>query len=315
MTTIEEGLKKAELIQEALKGSEIPQEAKALAMMGSIMGASNESIIQNLVSQTDSIITKADKTPTLRKPKNYTKTQSVLHDMMTENTGIAMMDSGGDSGRAWQKNRGIADFREMPRIKAEIFGYYSKGEMPGISKSLFHFLDENLTYSAEMTAKFKRFCNKKENKEESYYGCIESFAESFQDGSYPESIIQDNSYNHETTLDQDIQYCIFSHEGLCYVILQIHGGADIRGGYTDPKVFEAPEGFDYFLGNQNDLRASCDCIQPYSDDSGYHWYDTNNPEELDEYKRKKYDFPKIWHWSQRLEGVYCQACRKKVNFE
>ena len=37
----------------------------------------------------------------LVKPKDYTPTESVLHDMFTENTGISMGDSGGNGNRHW----------------------------------------------------------------------------------------------------------------------------------------------------------------------------------------------------------------------
>jgi len=306
MNQLKEGIDKAQKIHELLKDSEIPKEAQAIAQMGAIFGASNDSIIKSMVSISDGITSKnaESKTPKATKPKNYTKTQSILHDMLTENTGIAMMDSGGDYGRAWQRNRGIADFRNLNPIILE--EPWNKGDLPGISKSLFHFLEDTLEYSADMTAKFKRFCNKKENKDESYYYCMEPFAESLHEGSYPEKPISDNSYNHETTLSGTIQYTIFSHDEIDYILLQIHGGADVRGGYTDPKVFELCNGWDSFIIGMTDISAHCECLDPYSDDAGYHWYETNNDNNS--------DFPSIWHWSARLKGVYCQDCKQRVNF-
>ena len=57
-----------------------------------------------------------------------------------------------------------------------------------------------------------------------------------------------NSYNEENMLSQDIQYVYFTwnensryghrRSGEAYVVLQIHGGADIRGGYSKPHVFK-----------------------------------------------------------------------------
>jgi hypothetical protein len=40
-------------------------------------------------------------------------------------------------------------------------------------------------------------------------------------------------------LDQTLQYVTFQLNNVGYVALQIHGGADVRGGYTAPRVFEA----------------------------------------------------------------------------
>jgi len=301
--SLKAGFEKAAQIKEVLKDSDIPKEAQAVAQMGAIFGASNDSIIKNMVSMSDSISSSdADaKSPKLTKPKDYTKTQSVLHDMLTENTGIAMMDSGGSYGRAWQRNRGIADFRDLERI--EIEAPWNKHELPSLSKRLFHFLDENLTYSAAMTAKFKRFSNKKEFKDESYYYAMEPFAESLHESRYFEEPISDNSYNHDTALGGTIQYTLFTSEGQDYIILQIHGGADVRGGYTDPKIFECS--YDDFLISQNNIEARCDCLDSYSDNGGYSWYqDTSNSNE----------WPNIWHWSKRLNAVFCQDCKKQVYF-
>ena len=33
------------------------------------------------------------------------KTQKAIYKMLTENTGVAMCDSGGDDGRHWQRNQ------------------------------------------------------------------------------------------------------------------------------------------------------------------------------------------------------------------
>jgi len=46
-----------------------------------------------------------------------------------------------------------------------------------------------------------------------------------------------NTYNHESWLDSVLQYVVFSWEGDDYVLLQYHGGCDVRGGYTAPRAF------------------------------------------------------------------------------
>ena len=60
------------------------------------------------------------------RPRGYTKTEKVIHDMLLENTGMAMMDSGGDSGRNWQHNQTIVDFRKIPELHLtfEVFNFY-----------------------------------------------------------------------------------------------------------------------------------------------------------------------------------------------
>lgn len=46
-----------------------------------------------------------------------------------------------------------------------------------------------------------------------------------------------NTYNGEDMLSQVLQYVYFTWDREEYFVLQIHGGADVRGGYTKPRVF------------------------------------------------------------------------------
>ena len=63
-----------------------------------------------------------------------------------------------------------------------------------------------------------------------------------------------NSYNGEDMLSQVIQYVYFTWNREAYVVLQIHGGADVRGGYSTPHVFKIDSDdetaiFDHAKGN------------------------------------------------------------------
>jgi hypothetical protein len=46
-----------------------------------------------------------------------------------------------------------------------------------------------------------------------------------------------NTYNGEDALAQVLQGVTYADEDAVYVLLQIHGGCDVRGGYTRPRVF------------------------------------------------------------------------------
>ncbi|MCK9567466.1 hypothetical protein M0R72_00790 [Candidatus Pacearchaeota archaeon] len=48
-----------------------------------------------------------------------------------------------------------------------------------------------------------------------------------------------NTYNGEDMLSQVLLYTYFTWNNEAYIVLQIHGGADVRGGYTKPRVFRA----------------------------------------------------------------------------
>jgi hypothetical protein len=50
-----------------------------------------------------------------------------------------------------------------------------------------------------------------------------------------------NTYNNEDMLSQVIRYVYFTWDKEEYVVLQIHGGADVRGGYSTPHVFKCGE--------------------------------------------------------------------------
>ena len=50
-----------------------------------------------------------------------------------------------------------------------------------------------------------------------------------------------NTYNHESLLSQTIQYTYWEDEDGGHVLLQIHGGADVRGGYTRPVIFDVSD--------------------------------------------------------------------------
>lgn len=46
-----------------------------------------------------------------------------------------------------------------------------------------------------------------------------------------------NTYNDECLLDQTLQFYAGTVNGQSLVLLQVHGGCDVRGGYTAPKCF------------------------------------------------------------------------------
>ena len=68
-----------------------------------------------------------------------------------------------------------------------------------------------------------------------------------------------NTYNYENNLSQVLLFRVFVINNEPYVLLQIHGGCDVRGGYTDIKCFKL-EG--YLTGNPdvygtiNDIEVS-----------------------------------------------------------
>lgn len=215
------------------------------------------------------------------------ETARVLAGMFVENTGRALLDSGDYYGRNWEMNQGksVEDFLAAP---SGVFDKYS-----GPVLSTFHFLHERLEFDAELQGEFDAFCEREDS-----WGlpAIEAWVGEHFDWSH----LTVNTYNHESALDQVIRFVQIDTEGgdACYgnlVILQVHGGCDVRGGYTDPKVFRTCGENEVGLLDDTDVNIWCDGtivhapqvetlpvfddtpphrIQHawYSDDAGYHWY-------------------------------------------
>lgn len=61
-----------------------------------------------------------------------------------------------------------------------------------------------------------------------------------------------NTYNNEDALSQTLQYTLVEFGFAVHCFLFVHGGADVRGGYTKPRAFEVSgngNGWESFLDN------------------------------------------------------------------
>lgn len=77
-----------------------------------------------------------------------------------------------------------------------------------------------------------------------------------------------NTYNGEQFVSQTLQFMCFTDGLNDYVLLQIHGGCDVRGGYTAPRVFEIND-IDYFLLYMDTTNIYCGCGNVSLQKSGY----------------------------------------------
>lgn len=159
------------------------------------------------------------------------KTADTLKAMLTENTGRHMLDSGGAYGRSWQQNA-QRDFDAEPAATISVEEGYID-----IRRSTYHFLKECLEFDEAITNRFYEFY--KDLDDLPWLTLMEDFAERIgATGIYGEGApVTVNTYNHDSLLDQVIQYVYFELDEQGYVLLQIHGGCDVRGGYTAPKAF------------------------------------------------------------------------------
>ena len=177
------------------------------------------------------------------------QTSKEIYNMLTEDTGKHFMDSGGEDGRHWQRNKKktLKDFKDEPEISKEDDMIY---------KSLFHHLNDSCTYLPEITDQFNNWINEDKyhyinnpNGRSHVYADVEDFMNT---NIYPDTVAQCNyTFNFDNCLSQDIQWIqsgdIYQNViiGLC-----IHNGADARGGLTDYRFFKIDPDMFYMMDQQ-----------------------------------------------------------------
>lgn len=165
--------------------------------------------------------------------------ETLIYNMLTESTGIHFLDSGGDSGRHWQRNqkKSIEDFINEQYETIEKDGdYYYR------TLSLFHYLTEGLELD-HICNEFNEINNNIKEWNSDIPG-VSQEAEDYLYNNYEFKSIseRDNTYNYDSDLSQDIilQFYEIDSDNR-YVLIQIHNGADARGGHTDAKLFKCSE--------------------------------------------------------------------------
>lgn len=261
----------------------------------------------------------------------------VIAGMLTENTGRHMLDSGGAYGRAWEQNQGRNFAAEPETVVKFDYDYIS------VTHSLYHWLVECAEYDADLDAEFHKWAEAtEERKDTGWLQLMEEWAEQLvlkDDDDDPLEVtglhgqgdpFVVNTYNGEDLLSQTIQYLYFEVDGDPRVLLQVHGGCDVRGGYTAPKVFCVDEGNGVGIFDNARAGIGCEGIEPnpnqteipgcevqpceyrwYTDDGG-HWYTDEAPQHLEDYPRTKEDDGEEWttgHLHITADGAMkCPGC-------
>lgn len=233
-----------------------------------------------------------------------TETQIALDEMLKENTGRHILDSGGAYGRNWERNQDI-NFDEVPPIdlrfnrwKANDGKFYQDVEM---SFHIYHWLDNILDYEKKLDEMFLEWCEYDDpdnNKSwlELAGDWIEEIFENglpmedellevtglYGDKSLPQA---ENTYNSgDDFLSQTLLFTYLEIDDIAMVMLSIHGGCDVRGGYTRPRMFSLKEEtaiFDFQRGSicctnmhripQLNGTERDACGYRWFTDDAYHW--------------------------------------------
>jgi hypothetical protein len=288
---------------------DLPQLEKTIAKAIVLSGGNPTEFLISAKNYYETIKAEREK-PKPELPSDYNEVERIVHEMLVENTGIHMLDSGLAYGRNWQRNREIKDFRKLPIVETTI---WNDGTIEA-SINIFHYLTAFL--DRDKTCEMLEFmlyamADDPQYQDWGWLAIMEEFADSLKELGW-EVDSPFNSYNWENLLSQVIQGIAFRNKENEYVILQIHGGCDVRGGYTKPRIFKilGEDGDFYF--RMSELNACCECYSMYTDDSGYHWYGSDS--DLDELPKEWKAKPKkknAKNWEYKL---VCEKCKKEVEF-
>ena len=185
-------------------------------------------------------------------------------DMLLENTGQHFLDSGGDKGRQWQRNQDKI-FQDEPRVDYEVWN----GEISD-TVSAYHYLTEILD-TDEYSYEVNQYLRSDKDEEGDACHWIEDCKERLENSEEFSEIEwigkMENTYNYENNLSQVFLSHIFKnpYTDEVYCLFQLHGGADVRGGYTTTRCFKL-EGY---LTGQVDVYGSVDGVQVTNSYNGY----------------------------------------------
>ena len=205
--------------------------------------------------------------------------EQLIYDMMIECTGSALCDSGDLYGRGWQMNQSV-----HPATKKPITFSVCDGRID-YTINVYHALINQDMDCDDITDTFNELNIGSDNWDnDDYYGV------SRESGEYLNSVgarpIGDtwNTYNYYSNLSQVLQGCYIDINNMTYVLIQLHNGCDVRGGYTDARLFKLNPYIDYL--DLESVYGTCtrDGVDYHISNSydGYNIrFDDNEPENTD----------------------------------
>jgi len=233
-----------------------------------------------------------------------TRTERKLIAMLTENTGSHFLDSGGAYGRNWERNQKLGTDRKTWNARPTVIVSHSGDEL-SLTIDTYQFLRDRLIYDSfchALTISLHALGNGAMSSE-SWPETLEAFCEL-------NNLMTTNccnTYNGECLLSQTLQFWQIEEkppaghqigDSMCagdIIALQIHGGCDVRGGYTAPVFFRLKD--DHGIYDYNNLYCNVEPLVKYDPkqleidptlprdyglklytDDGYHWYNDANGE-------------------------------------
>jgi hypothetical protein len=178
-------------------------------------------------------------------------TADVIAGMLGECTGRHILDSGGAYGRHWERNAGITSdmWDAAPSATVDRYGC--------VTVSTFHYLRDRLSLHVDLDAMFREFAAGEDRTDTPHMVDMVDWVAGLLD--VPEDSLRVwNTYNGEDYLSQVIQGITFEHEDDWYTVMHTHNGADVRGGYSSPRVFRVEVDMaEYFPYDNADASLYC----------------------------------------------------------
>jgi len=193
------------------------------------------------------------------------KLDKQIHEMLTQSTGTNLLDSGGENGRHWQTNqlKTLEDFQAEPSATVEVYLHKVKGVVSYPEflpcASVFHLLT-NVLELDDLCQEFNTMDCDGWNGD--YLGTSAEQCEFLEESQLTLEGEPFNTCNHSNALSQGLWGAEFKDlDDQSYVLLSIHNGADVRGGYTDAKLFK--------LKDYKGVYSLLDCNVSVSDGENY----------------------------------------------
>ena len=161
--------------------------------------------------------------------------KEIIFGMLTENTGAHFLDSGGAYGRAWERNQGktMADFEAEPDQQ---YTYHKSGNWLERRVSVFHYLSQLQT--DWICDYFNAMPCGDWDADGEVYGVSQFQWDWLTNKCEVKVNYGFNTYNGDSDLSQILQGSWLTINDEPYLLLQVHGGCDARGGYTNAKLFQ-----------------------------------------------------------------------------
>ena len=216
--------------------------------------------------------------------KTTSNVKELVYSMLTENTGTHFLDSGGTDGRMWQRNANkcLQDFEdEQPESYqyAVIVDFDQDSNEIFRTVSVYHYLTNDLQID-DICFEFNNLnTNPKDweadtNTDVSIYGVSLAAWDYLTEFNEVEVSRSWNTYNGDSDLSQILQGANLTINEEEYILIQIHGGADARGGYTDAKLFKCGDLIDGMIHEYlMEYLDSCEILEEleYIDEMADYW--------------------------------------------